>query len=248
VSESPEATLTLIKTHDLPENDSARVIYIVRDGRAAIDSYFHYHKKFSFEQPSLTAVLAGACQFGSWSEHYRGWQPRTRPNTLFLRYEDLVARPDETVPQLARFLGVQPTDGRLPTFEELKARSPAFFRRGQNKDYATEWTGWQMALFNQLHGDVMEEMGYPLMPVSESAAGAVVELARTAARSHKLYLEQLSVLGQAHAARQQELKKLSQEKQELVTALADQSKILLQLSQGAWVRLGEALGLVKKRK
>src|SRR5262245_13376750 len=121
LSGQPEAKMTLIKTHDLPP-DSAPGIYLIRDGRATIHSYFYYHKKFAFEKPSLTEVIAGACQFGPWSDHYVAWQPRTRPNTLFLRYEDLVARPAEIIPQIARFLATQPTEGRVPTFEELKSR------------------------------------------------------------------------------------------------------------------------------
>src|SRR5262249_19570975 len=155
------AKTLLIKTHG-PNEPKGRAIYVVRDGRASIDSYYHYHKKYAFEQPSLTEVIAGACQFGSWSEHYLAWRPNKRPNTLFLRYEDLIKKPEEIVGQLAQFLERDAGNGHLPSFEELKARAPTFFRRGDNQDFLSQWTPQQMALFNRLHGAVMEELGYTL--------------------------------------------------------------------------------------
>src|SRR5512133_1507140 len=143
VVKNGEGTLMLIKTHDLPQDD-ADAIFIVRDGRACIDSYFHYHKKFAFEQPSLTEIIAGACQFGSWSAHYAAWHPQTRPRTLFLKYEELVANPEAAIASISTFLKLAPQQGHLPTFEELKARWPAFFRRGRNEDFLTHWTPGQI--------------------------------------------------------------------------------------------------------
>ena len=166
-----------IKTHG-PPTDNAPAIFIARDGRAAVHSYYHYHKKFAFEQPSLTEVIAGACQFGSWSEHYRNWSPKTRPGTLLISYEDLVSRPQTVIPRLASFLNLPAIEAALPQFEELQQRSPAFFRRGQNTDYLTEWTPVHMALFNQLHSTAMEDLGFPMTPVSASTTEAVAELAQ----------------------------------------------------------------------
>src|SRR5436190_1483961 len=196
ISDDPAATTTLIKTHDLPE-DARRAIYVIRDGRPVIHSYYHYIQKYAFEKISLTDTIAGACQFGSWSEHYANWQPQTRPNTLFLRYEDLVARPMEIIPQLAEFLKTSPIGDTLPTFEELKQKQPTFFRRGQNTDFATEWTPGQLALFNELHGSVMKELGYPLDQSPVSPAETVRDLARSGSRLYKERLEHLTQLGGA---------------------------------------------------
>lgn len=151
----------LVKTHDLPEDDSP-AIYIVRDGRPAINSYFHFNQTFEPTSAlTLTETIAGG-GFGSWSAHYRGWQPQQRPRTLFLRYEDLVLRPEAVIPRLAEFLQREPMGGRVPTFAELRAKDPKFFRRGQNQDFLNEWSPTQISLFNTLHGEVMTELGYPL--------------------------------------------------------------------------------------
>jgi hypothetical protein len=241
VSTAREATLTMIKTHGLPEDD-APAIYLVRDGRAAIHSYYHYHQKFAFEQPSLTEVIAGACQFGSWSDHVRAWKPRTRPNTLLLHYEDLVARPEEAIGAVAHFLERQPIPGPLPSFAELQQRSPAFFRRGVNQDFHTEWSPAQMRLFNQRHGVTMKEFGYELVQSEGPMDAAGIELAESATRLHACYLEQLTNAGLL-TARQKELEqtvaRLTREKNSLTAKLLRYEE----LWQRGWVRFGRKLGM-----
>ena len=232
--------LVAIKTHDLP-TDNSPTIFVVRDGRAAIQSYFHYHRKFAFEQPSLTEIIAGACQFGSWSEHYWAWHPRTRPKTLLIRYEDLVSSPEQTIERLAGFFKREPKPGPLPEFEELQRKSPAFFRRGQNQDYLKEWTGAQMALFNELHGSAMEDLGFPLEPTNASAASTVKALAQSASRLHRLYLEQLNALGHSEAQHQ---KRVQQLENQMRRHYGQMDEILRPLVRNRWVRLGIALGAV----
>lgn len=248
ISPAPEARTILVKTHGPPPDDG-KAIVLVRDGRAAIDSYFHYHKKFSFEQPSLTEVIAGVCQFGGWSGHYRAWQPRLRPNTLLVKYEELVSRPTDFLPALSEFIGLEPVEGRLPTFAELKERQPAFFRRGKNEDFLREWTPGQLALFSLLHGPVMEELGYEFAHETQAAAGMVKELAESAARSHELYVEQLQKEGVAAAVRQQlaqEVTRLSDNVRDLSQTVAHKDQVLRPLLKSPWVRLGMAVRVVKK--
>lgn len=231
-SEAADATLTLIKTHDLPE-DSAEAIYIIRDGRPTIESYYHYHKKFAFEQPSLTEIIAGACQFGSWSSHYQGWKPRSRTRTLLLRYEELVSKPQGVISAIAGFLKLTPLGSRLPSFDELKERFPAFFRRGQNQDYLSQWSPGQMALFNQLQGQTMRELGYTLTDAGEVPRDIVLELAHSAARLHQLYLQQLNNQGGFHPALQALTEKVAKISAELST-----------VQRNKWVRAGVRLGAV----
>jgi hypothetical protein len=255
------AALTLIKTHDPPE-DGHRAIYLIRDGRPAIHSYYHYTQKYAFEKVSLTDMIAGACQFGGWSDHYGSWRPQTRPHTLFLRYEDLVANPMDIIPKLAEFLKTAPVGGSLPTFEELQRKQPTFFRRGQNTDFATEWTPGQLALFNELHGPVMQQLGYSLAPATESAAPMTKELARTGARLYKDRLDHLGRLGSAAQVSQQlagqleesvkQAVKLGAENAELTQKLDQKSQDLAEsqrkhsrLMDRRWVKIGIALRAVK---
>ncbi len=240
LSNSSQLSPIPIKTHG-PPTDTAPAIYIARDGRAAIHSYYYYHKKFAFEQPSLTEVIAGACQFGSWSEHYRAWQPKTRPNTLLLSYDELVTQPEKVIPRLANFLQLPAAQASVPPFQQLQQRSPEFFRRGQNKDYLQEWSPAQMALFNQLHASVMKELGFELAPVSTPPVEAVTELAQSAARLHRMYLEQLSNVGQALRNHRQEAAELSRQ----VRLLSDWiQQVHRPMANNRWVRFGVAVGAV----
>jgi hypothetical protein len=66
-----------------------------------------------------------------------------------------------------------------------------------------------MALFNHLHASAMEELGFPLTAIAGSAEGVVGELAASAARLHKMYLEQLTRLGRADAIHQERIRSLS---------------------------------------
>lgn len=232
--------VVVIKTHG-PPTDAAPAIFVARDGRAAIDSYFHYHKKFAFEQPSLLEVIAGACQFGSWSDHYWAWQPKLRPKTLLLDYDELVSRPQEVVGRVAQFLNLTPKAASLPQFQELQRRSPAFFRRGQNTDYLSEWTPLHMALFNQLHAGAMQDLGISLAPSSASPADAVRDLAQSAARLHQAYLEQLSGAGRTLQAHQAQVEELSAQIRVLTAKLEEVYK---PLARSRWVRIGVALGAV----
>jgi hypothetical protein len=242
------AETVLIKTHDLPRDDKA-AIYLVRDGRAAIDSYYHYHQKFAFEKPSLTETIAGACQFGRWSDHYVAWQPQTRPNTLFLRYEDLVGQPEEIIPQIGEFLGQKPVDGRVPGFEELQQRFPVFFRRGRNDDFLRAWTPAQMSLFNELHGAVMQQLNYPLAQAGEITAGTAAELARSAAHWHEVYLDKLRNLGHSAATCQQlskENERLQTQLQQISEEMEKKDAVLVQLLKSIWVKMGLTLGLLRR--
>lgn len=236
--------LTLIKTHD-PPTDAAPAIYVIRDGRATLDSYFCYHQKFAFEKPSLTEILAGACQFGSWSAHYLAWCPRSRPQTLFLRYEDLVSRPAEIIAQLAAFLNLPPVEGRIPTFEELRQRHPSFFRRGQNQDFLSKWTPGQMSLFNVLHGSVMAELNYPLTSAPAVPAETLEELAAATSRLHALYLEQLSHEG-ARLALEEQFAALTKQFQATDRRLDEKTRELEYLLNRRWVRWGLALRTLKR--
>ncbi|HTL18004.1 MAG TPA: sulfotransferase domain-containing protein [Patescibacteria group bacterium] len=241
LTDSSQAPLVAIKTHDLP-TDSAPAIFIVRDGRAAIDSYYHYHQKFAFEQPSLTEIIAGACQFGSWSEHYWAWRPRTRPNTLLVLYDDLVGSPRLIVDKLAQFLQLKPADTTLPGFQELQTRLPAFFRRGQNADYLKQWSAGHMALFNELHFSAMADLGFQITETKDSAGVVVKELAQSAARLHRLYLEQLTNIGRIQANHSIELQRLMGQIREFSRETDGWVNTLL---KKPWIRFGLAIGVIR---
>ncbi|WP_369405464.1 sulfotransferase domain-containing protein [Novosphingobium lentum] len=148
----------IVKTHDLPDDDFP-AIYIVRDGRASIVSYFHYCHDFEIDRP-IEDIIAGNAPFGSWSNHYSSWNPRQRPTTLFLKYEDIVQNPDSAIELLADFLNERPHDRFTADFSKLHDIDPRFFRSGNNARNIEELNGLALSLFDSLHSSVMRELGY----------------------------------------------------------------------------------------
>jgi hypothetical protein len=146
-----------VKTHNLPQDD-AKTIYLVRDGRACIISYLRYLKDFHPEaELSLEDVIMGNCMFGSWSDHFKAWEPRSRPNTLLLRYEDLVREPRKMVHTISDFIGDSVVNSELP---ELKPIDSNFLGSGNDDSSIAELEGRDLNLFWLMHGQVMIELGY----------------------------------------------------------------------------------------
>lgn len=148
----------VMKTHDLPEDDGP-AIYIVRDGRASIVSYFHFCRDFEFPR-TMADIIVGKTPFGSWSDHLRRWAPSRRAGTLLLRYEDITARPDDAVEQLAAFLNQRPQQRFTHDFSRMHDCAPRFFRSGSNARNISELTEAELEMFDALHGETMSRYGY----------------------------------------------------------------------------------------
>lgn len=154
---SPERVF--IKSHAAPRDDEP-AIYIVRDGRAAVVSLFHYLAARN-EPRTMRDVIAGdGTEAASWSGHLAAWQPLTRPNTLLLHFEGLVAKPDSAIAALSHFLGIAPGAAWHNHQAEVAAVDGAFFRGGSNARNLSELTASDEALFWSLHGSWMRRLGY----------------------------------------------------------------------------------------
>jgi FkbM family methyltransferase len=154
--------LYLVKTHDAPE-DEGKAIYIVRDGRSTCRSFYHYLKDFPHLGLlfSVRDVVAGFTPFGSWGEHLDAWQPLARPNTLLVKYEDLVANPTAEIARIAEFTGLTPQHEWQNNFEKLHEMNPKFFRAGTKNEAADALQGDDGDIFWDEYGDWMRKLGYP---------------------------------------------------------------------------------------
>lgn len=151
----------LVKTHHLPR-DGQPTLYIVRDGRKSCLSYQYFHQcKTPAPFPTLLDVVLGNDLFGSWSTHYRIWA--AHGNLMLLRYEDLVAASEDLLREIACFIGytgsVRPW---VNDFDDEQRKAPGLVREGRvswdNNDPL--WSSMIDAVFFQLHGDLMVELGY----------------------------------------------------------------------------------------
>lgn len=177
---SPE--VIFIKTHRAPI-DSHPFIYIVRDGRAALQSYkHHYDNFFPDEHKTLLQLIVGNDAYGDWSRHFRAWNCRPDIPRLLLRYEELKTAPERSLEKLSDFIKHKgPKAEWRDPFLEHHAIAPKIFRSGR-ADFVPEaiWTETTLAFFYHLHGRLMDELGYDsidisgVVPIDISAIAALV--------------------------------------------------------------------------
>ncbi|MCF8236757.1 MAG: glycosyltransferase [Saprospiraceae bacterium] len=192
------ATYPVIKTHLLPHqlvpsDPSIKKVYIVREGRDALVSIAHHRKDIvqpgtDYELNLLEAILAmDGSFFGGWSENVKAW---TEVADVVIRFEDLIADPIREIEKLREFMDLgEPNLDKLPTFKDLKFGTPHYgagvaqvdsdevarlakknFRRGVAGGWKDEMPPELEALFWDLHGEVMDQMGYTRGPIGEAWA------------------------------------------------------------------------------
>ena len=104
----------LLWTHEAFRPDFPRVVYVVRDPRDVVVSFYHHNQKFYgpsgwstpfsifFEQ-----IVNGSVWPGCWERHVESWlaHKSSRPDDVFVvRYEDLVNEPVSSTQKLSAFL------------------------------------------------------------------------------------------------------------------------------------------------
>jgi len=113
--------IKFLKTHHLRcginnytftnKNNTAGVIYIVRDPRDVVISYAK-HSSYSIEDCSIDMMTSDNCIFtnknlisllGSWSDHYNSWTKNNK-NLLVIKYEDLLSNKKKETTKIINFI------------------------------------------------------------------------------------------------------------------------------------------------
>lgn len=151
----------LVKTHRLPR-DRRPFLYVVRDGRSALQSYRRFHRDYNERETAFPELILGADAYGDWTGHYRAWNEREGVRGRVLRFEELVDIEPEKLQALADFVGhrgdVKPW--RNPV-ERLRKVEPLFFNRRETAfSPEPDWTPAADGLFRAIHGPLMKELGF----------------------------------------------------------------------------------------
>jgi hypothetical protein len=141
----------LVKTHELSSDDKP-AIYVIRDGRPACVSLW----KFYHKTKPLAYIVNGQHRFKTWADHVKSWDPKNRPNTLLLRYEDMVNERNQVIDCIAEFLNREVLSYELPMREQVADID------GRHVNKYSDWreilTGADLELFWERNGEVMEKM------------------------------------------------------------------------------------------
>ena len=144
----------LVKTHG-PPPDSGAAIYLVRDGREASVSLW----RFKGRQDSLRAVIGGVLPAGTWAAHVRAWDPLARPDTLLLRYEEMVSDPPSALESIGTFLGRPVRSTRLPGRAALAALDGRWVCAVPS-DWSRDASPRDGRLFDAVNGGALATLGY----------------------------------------------------------------------------------------
>lgn len=113
----------ILKSHSAFDRRFRRVIYLVRDGRDVMVSYYDYetkHRRFngSFQEFLLSSQLP----YGSWADHVQSWlNAREATDLLVVRYEDLLQDAQPELARMVRFAGIGSTPERIERAVRLSA-------------------------------------------------------------------------------------------------------------------------------
>lgn len=166
----------ILKTHALQvRRDGTPIVYIVRDGRDVMVSYYHYRYGTGKHQPLHEASPPSFSEFlkrhvPDWMHHVSQWIKR-QPDIL-VRYEDLRAIPTEVLASLFLGLGIE-VQGRIVrealevfSFRKLSQRHPgeedrgSFFRKGIVGDWVEHFSEDDLRYFKETAGALMYDLNY----------------------------------------------------------------------------------------
>jgi hypothetical protein len=174
-------TPTFFKSHDLPKPSHHRVIYLIRDGRDAMVSYFHYLDALGAPPDRLELVSTGAGLFPCrWHEHVEAWLANPYgAEIMTVSYERLKADLITELGRICQFAGLEHGQAILSfiarncTFETMREnerkygradpvwpRNKAFMRRGEVGSYKDEMAPEILEAFLQLSAPALRRMGY----------------------------------------------------------------------------------------
>jgi hypothetical protein len=136
-----------IKSHSYFDPRYPRVIYIVRDPRDVLLSYYDFSRKYRHIEDGYPLVkYVSDCvngrlisaSWGTWGENVASWvfARGARPGFLLLRYEDMKAHTERELSRIAEFLAINPTPELLAASIE---RSSADRMRELEKAQGQDW-------------------------------------------------------------------------------------------------------------
>lgn len=127
------------KSHMLPRKDFRRVIYLIRDGRDVMVSYYHYREAWGYKGSFLDLLSEEHPQYATWTRHVNAWLDNPYGAEMhFVRYEDLLENPNIILREISSFLGIDTTEEEIEaaafrcSFNNMRAKEDKLGRPNAN--------------------------------------------------------------------------------------------------------------------
>jgi hypothetical protein len=139
------------------------VVSWARLGTAAFAGDPDYQERFAAEARTIITRTTGGT--GGWGRNVLSWRESTAPKPVWVRFDELISDPRRTVQRAVAAAAPEvPLDqsGPLPSFEDLQARDPAFFRAGRTGTHQAELPPELHDLFWEQEGNAsaMRHLGF----------------------------------------------------------------------------------------
>ncbi len=173
-----------MRTHSLFIPTFPKVVYLLRDGRDVLVSFYHHHRKLLGFNGSFSEFLRGRRRRTEWAEHVEDWifrNPRL-DNICVIRYENMLKDTAREMRQLVQFIGLGCTDAQIQTaivrsafdkmrrIEETKGLALSyghaekselrFVRKGVAGDWRETFTESDKVYFKEQFGGTLIKAGY----------------------------------------------------------------------------------------
>ena len=106
----------MIKSHSVYHPGYKNVIYIIRDPKNVMVSYYNYMVGLGhYDRPISEFVKDKKLGVPAWSKHVTGWMDGIAAGTRFriIKYEDFHNEPDKNIKKLGNLIGFDLSDGQV---------------------------------------------------------------------------------------------------------------------------------------
>lgn len=99
----------IMRSHSLHNPRFPKVIYLLRDGRDVLVSYYYHFKKLSGFEGTMYDFLRSGRRKTKWNEHVDSWifHNPSLTNMHIVRYEDMLCNTHREIEKVVSFVGLQ---------------------------------------------------------------------------------------------------------------------------------------------